>query len=146
MDFGDRVRTLRMHLGLTGEEFGSHIGLTKNQVSLIENNERRLQLEALWQIAKTWSVDVRWFFGLITRPEDAIKADADTTYTLEEVVNRLDRIERKISPVEPDNPAIAAVLSSAALRELVTKLHHLKEERVREITFVVEGYLHNSSE
>jgi len=51
MTFGERIRTLRLESGLTGEEFGKNLNVAKNTVSNWENNKRVPSKEVIVLIA-----------------------------------------------------------------------------------------------
>lgn len=57
---GERVRTLRKTLGLTMEEFGKKIGMSKSSVSGIENEKNGASEQTIRLICSTWGVDYFW--------------------------------------------------------------------------------------
>jgi transcriptional regulator with XRE-family HTH domain len=50
--FGDRVRTLRLEVGLSQEQLGLESGLDRSYVGQVERGERNLSLENIHRIAK----------------------------------------------------------------------------------------------
>lgn len=57
---GERVRILRKNLGLTMEEFGRKIGMSKSSVSGIENEKNGASEQTIRLICSTWGVDYFW--------------------------------------------------------------------------------------
>lgn len=49
--FGDRLRYLRHHAGLTQQALAERAGLDKQAVSLIENARQLPRLDTLWHLA-----------------------------------------------------------------------------------------------
>lgn len=87
----ERVKELRLKLGLTQEEFGEKIGLSKSGVSNIENGTRNVSERHIKLISKTFGVSEVWIrngMGEITigkRPKSL------EDYTNEELLNELNR-------------------------------------------------------
>lgn len=60
---GKRIRTLRNELGLTGDEFGEKINVTKVAVSNWENGNRTPDTDTLVKIADLCDASVDWILG-----------------------------------------------------------------------------------
>lgn len=52
IDVGKNIKEIRVKKGLTQEELGKRVGISKQGISLYEKNKRRLTLEMLDKIAK----------------------------------------------------------------------------------------------
>jgi transcriptional regulator with XRE-family HTH domain len=57
-ELGARVAEARQHLGLTQEQLGGSLGLTRSQMCKIEKGERRIAARELGAIAGALSCDV----------------------------------------------------------------------------------------
>ena len=60
MNEGERIKKLRKSLGLTLEEFGKRIGITKPTVSRIENNQSSVTTQVFTAICREFSVNESW--------------------------------------------------------------------------------------
>ncbi len=56
----ERINQLRKVLGLTLEEFGKPIGLTRSAVSNIENGHRQLTKQVMISICREFNVNENW--------------------------------------------------------------------------------------
>lgn len=57
---GDRIRIVRMQLGLTCEEFGKRIGTSKSNISSIERNVRGTSRQLILSICNEYNVHEEW--------------------------------------------------------------------------------------
>lgn len=69
---GDRIRTIREKLELTGEEFGNLLSVTKTAVSNWENNNRKPDSDMIIKIAKLGNVTTDYLLGLTNDPNTNI--------------------------------------------------------------------------
>lgn len=56
----DRIKTLRKHLGLSGEKFGEKLGITRTAISNIENGNRSLTTQMFKSICAVYGVSEEW--------------------------------------------------------------------------------------
>lgn len=56
----ERIRELRIEKGLTLEEFGDKLGITKSGVSKIENGERNITNQVFLAICREFNVNPLW--------------------------------------------------------------------------------------
>lgn len=56
----ERIRQLRKLLGLTLEEFGAKVGVTKQTVSRIENGVNAVTDQMFKSICREWNVNEEW--------------------------------------------------------------------------------------
>ena len=64
MEFGDKVKKLRMDRGLTQSAFSERMGVRKSIISAYESQMRMPSLEMLVKIALEFSVSVDWLLGV----------------------------------------------------------------------------------
>ena len=62
--FGERIRTLRLSLGLNQVEFGKSLNVTKQSVSNWENENILPSIDMLTKIATLYSVSTDYLLGL----------------------------------------------------------------------------------
>ena len=60
MNQGERVNTLRKKLGMTLEQFGKNLGVSKVAISHIENNKCNLSKQMTLLICNTYNVNEKW--------------------------------------------------------------------------------------
>ncbi len=63
MLLGKRIKTLRKEKGLTQQELGNLINVTKVSICCYENETRVPTLETLVALAKVFKVDINYFVG-----------------------------------------------------------------------------------
>ena len=63
MLLGKRIKSLRKEKGLTQEELGKMINVTKVSICCYEKETRFPTLETLLALAEVFNVDVNYFFG-----------------------------------------------------------------------------------
>lgn len=69
---GDRIRSIRISLEKTGEEFGNILNVTKVAVSNWENNNRTPDADTLIKIADLGKVSVDWLLCRTDEPSNKI--------------------------------------------------------------------------
>ncbi len=57
---GERVKSLREGLGLTGKDFARQLGITPSYLTQIEKGQRKISVEAIFSLVNTFSVSVNW--------------------------------------------------------------------------------------
>lgn len=60
MDINERVKIIRKELKMTMEEFGSHLGVTKVAISMIESGKRGLTDQMFLSIVREFGVNPEW--------------------------------------------------------------------------------------
>lgn len=83
MTQNERVKEIRKTLGLTLENFGERIGVTRGSMSNIENGNRNLTEQMTKSICREFSVDYMW----LTTGEGEMFIDTDDDF-----IERIDRI------------------------------------------------------
>lgn len=63
MNFGLRIKHLRLEKGLTQEELAGKLGLKKSTISLYESNSRQPDYETLIKLADVFGVTIDGLFG-----------------------------------------------------------------------------------
>ena len=64
VDFGNRVRNLRKQLGISQEQLGERLGVTKSMVSSYETSMRMPSYAILVKIARIFHVTTDYLLGL----------------------------------------------------------------------------------
>lgn len=92
-DIGNRVKELRLSLGLTQEEFGEKIGLKKSGISNIENGTRNLSIRNIKLISKTFNVSELWLNSGVN--DNTLKSweESSIKEKLQEKVNTIEQIQ-----------------------------------------------------
>lgn len=83
MTQGERIKDVRNSLGLTLEEFGEKLGVTKTAISRLEKGERSLTEQMTKSICREFSVDYMW----LTTGEGEMFVESDDDF-----FERIDRI------------------------------------------------------
>lgn len=83
MTQGERVKQARKSLGLTLEQFGEKVGVTKQTVSRIENGINNLTEQMIKSICREFGVDYIW----LTTGEGEMFVDSDDDF-----IEKIDRI------------------------------------------------------
>ena len=152
MSFGDRVRILRAHLNLKGAEFGQKVGLSKQQVSFIENDERNLTADHIDRMREAFGVDPRWFFGEIPNIHEALstKQDAKGRTISERLAEQMEQQSRAIAELQrkvegpitgEDDKVVQRVRSSANVYHVVEKIYALDPPILQRIDDMITGFL-----
>lgn len=61
---GNRIKTLRKERGLTQQQLGKLINVTKVSICCYENGTRNPTLQTLLDLARVFGVDVNYFLGI----------------------------------------------------------------------------------
>lgn len=77
--FSDRLKLLRLSLGITQKDFAEKIGITASALSSYENNLKNPSITVAKRIAETFNVSIDWLCGLTNEmnSEEDIKTYAD---------------------------------------------------------------------
>ncbi len=77
--FADRIKTLRIDLGLTQKDFAEKIGITASALSSYENNLKNPSISVAKRIAETFNISIDWLCGLSEKKtnDDSVKTYAD---------------------------------------------------------------------
>jgi transcriptional regulator with XRE-family HTH domain len=62
-DFGDRLRALRLEVGISQEELAARSGLHRTYVSSVERGQRNIALANIHSLADALGVDVSELFA-----------------------------------------------------------------------------------
>lgn len=92
-DIGNRVKELRLSLGLTQEEFGEKIGLKKSGISNIENGTRNLSIRNIKLISKTFNVSELWLNSGVNGNTLKGWEESSIKEKLQEKVNTIEQIQ-----------------------------------------------------
>ena len=83
MNFGNRLKTLRIQKKLTQQQLGDLLGLTKSVISAYENGLRYPAYDVLIKIARIFKVSTDYLLGV------EIKREIDTSGLTDEQVEAL---------------------------------------------------------
>ena len=72
VDFGNRLKTLRLQKGLTQKELAQQVGLTKSVISAYETGIRMPSYATLILIARIFKVSTDYLLGADTRSSTSI--------------------------------------------------------------------------
>lgn len=64
VDFGNRLKTLRLKANMTQEQLAKKLGLTKSVISAYETDLRMPSYDVLVRIARTFSVTTDFLLGM----------------------------------------------------------------------------------
>lgn len=64
VDFGNRLKTLRMKLNMTQQQLARKLGLTKSVISAYETGLRQPSYDVLIHIAKIYNVSTDYLLGI----------------------------------------------------------------------------------
>ena len=89
----ERLKILRNHLGITLEEFGRRVGVTRSAVGRIEKGERNLTEQMALSICREFHVNYYW----LTKGEGEMFAGTPDS-VLDEIAEEynLDELDKKI--------------------------------------------------
>ena len=144
-NFGTRLREVREHIGLTGQQFGEKIGLSKQQVSLLEKAERDLTAQHILLIYQAFHIDPRFFFGMLGTVADADLSESYEAPTTENLLKRLSDLEDKVRPAQDSDPVAHRVTVNAPLRDLVRRIMYLDATLLEKIDAFIQGFLISQS-
>lgn len=79
MTLGERIKKVRKEKDLTQQEFGKHIGIKPNSISLIESGSRNASEQVILSICREFNVNETWLRTgegkmLIERPKNEVLA------------------------------------------------------------------------
>lgn len=123
MTQGERVKQARKSLGLTLEQFGEKVGVTKQTVSRIENGINNLTEQMTKAICREFGVDYIW----LTTSEGEMFVDSDDDF-----MEKIDRIMAGESDIRKN--AIKALVNAStedieALGRLIDLYLQAKNEK-----------------
>lgn len=82
----NRVKELRLALGLSGEKFGSKIGITRAAMSNIETGRRGVTEQVILSICRAYDVSEQWLrYGIgemFKKPQDGFWGELKSRYSL----------------------------------------------------------------
>lgn len=61
-DIGRKVKHLRMEKGLSQEKLAEHVDMSREHISCIERGKNLATVETLYNLAKFFEVDIKYFF------------------------------------------------------------------------------------
>ena len=89
MLLGKRIKSLRMEKGLTQQELGELINVTKVSICCYENETRIPTLETLIALTKVFDVDINYFLG----NDYHLVAETDSNYSILVAKEELDFLQ-----------------------------------------------------
>jgi transcriptional regulator with XRE-family HTH domain len=91
-EFGQRVRSARLGLGLNQEELGHRVGLERSSISNVEKGRQRVQLHMLLEFATALDVPPIQLLPDITAASDPLqRVPADTRPFVRDVLKTAER-------------------------------------------------------
>lgn len=69
-NIGEVISSLRKQIGITQEELGNKVGLSRVTIAKVENSQRALSLEEAVNISKVFSIDIDSLYGYVNDLED----------------------------------------------------------------------------
>ncbi|MBQ6325367.1 MAG: helix-turn-helix transcriptional regulator [Clostridia bacterium] len=92
MDFGKKLRELRMSAGLTQAQLGDMIGVTKSVISFYELQERSPSPDVLVKLSQVFHVSTDYLLGLSAKETiDITGLDKDDIAIIRTMAERLRR-------------------------------------------------------
>ncbi len=73
MNFGDRLKTLRIQKHLTQQQLADRLGLTKSVISAYETQLHRPSYETLVQLSRIFRVSTDYLLGVERSPDDTLE-------------------------------------------------------------------------
>ena len=142
LTIGTRIKKLRKYLDLSGEELGAVLGIKKNAVSMIENDNRGLSHQQIQRIVDQYKIDPRYFYGLIGSPEEAdLNNNNNRAKGYDDLVNEIQELRKQVKKPEEIDPIAERVMINAKLRDLVSMVQFLDGNIIERINAVVYGYM-----
>lgn len=140
MEIGEKIRAVREYRKLTGEEFGKPLAVSRANLSQIENGKRHASTELLYLICQSYDIDARFFFDQLddVKHADLMHKDAPTA---ENMMRKLEELERKVKPPEDIDPLAYRVTIDAELREVVEILAYRDGTTKRRIRDHIAGWI-----
>lgn len=106
MDFGQKLRLLRLQAGLTQKQLGAMIGVTKSVISFYELQERSPSPAALVKIAAVFHVSTDYLLGL--EAEKSINISGLNDEDVKVVKQMVDLLRKKNSEKKQKNSNYSA--------------------------------------
>ncbi|MER7008494.1 ImmA/IrrE family metallo-endopeptidase [Dactylosporangium sp. NPDC000555] len=122
---GERIAALRIARGLTGEQFGRALGLTKSQVSKVESGTRKLDISEIALVADALGVTLAEVLGVERRGSLALAARVMTAPGRDETAPARRRV-RQVLEVEAalgDAVGLPAAGPSTAGAAVLEQIH-----------------------
>lgn len=88
--FADKLKELRLSLGLTQAEFVEKLGITASALSAYEKNQKNPSISIVKKIAEQYNVSIDWLCGLTNK-----KHVNNIISTVSDIVKLLLQIEEK---------------------------------------------------
>jgi transcriptional regulator with XRE-family HTH domain len=137
---------------MKGVDFGQAIGLSKQQISFIENDERQLNADHIRRMKESFCVDPRWFFGEIPNIEEAFidRQDKNGRTISERVADQLEQqnavireLQLKVEGPRTDSEdkVVEKVRTSANVYKVVEKIYALDPPILQRIDDMITGFL-----
>lgn len=91
----ERLKLLRKTLGLSQEEFGKRIGVTKTSISRLESKVNNFTEQMILSICREFKVDYVWF---VQGGQDEVKFDGVSEEILDELAKEfhLDEMDKRL--------------------------------------------------
>lgn len=90
MNIGERIKKLREDLGLTQEEFGERLGVTRQAIYQIEKGLRTPGIKFIVKASEVFNVPISYFLD-----EESLVITRDEKYYLFSIIKSLDEEERR---------------------------------------------------
>ncbi|MED4461817.1 helix-turn-helix domain-containing protein [Metabacillus fastidiosus] len=127
--FGDRIRKLRKEKGLTQEELGKQINVTKVSISGYENGNRTPDTETLQRLADVLETSTEYILGRTENPNGLIEKDE------RDIAKRIDKMRKDLIEANSDGDGLnfrGEPMSEEAIESLLAALEHA--ERIATLT------------
>lgn len=96
MDFGNRLKELRLQAGLTQKQLAEQIGITKSVVSFYELRERTPSPDVLIKLASIFHVTTDYLLGIEkTKTIDITGLDSEDEKVIRAMVEHLRNIKKR---------------------------------------------------
>ncbi|HEX8498273.1 MAG TPA: XRE family transcriptional regulator [Actinomycetales bacterium] len=121
---GTRIARLRVTVGMTGEQLGEALGLTKSQVSKVENGSRKLDISEVALAAETLGVSLAELLGVERKGNLALAARVMATPAHDDTLAARRRV-RQVLEVEAslsDAMGLPSLTRSAAGMAVLDRL------------------------
>lgn len=93
VDFGEKLKNLRIEKGFTQMQLAAHLGITKSVISAYESSLRSPSYDILIRLARTFGVTTDYLLGL--EKGDVIDVSGLSEREIEAVVKIVDIIKSK---------------------------------------------------
>ena len=102
MDFGTRLKELRLKTGLTQKQLASQIGVTKSVISFYELRERAPSPEILIKLASVFHVTTDFLLCIEKEPEKPLlNLDGLTEKDIKLVLLLIETLRQKNTKIKP---------------------------------------------